>query len=65
MWSSDSRTGTATRRRCIPIRVPPMSSPAWARISSTATGSANCFQQVVAQLPPAWGRGTTQTSSQP
>ena len=42
-----------------------MSIPAWARISSTAMGSRNCFQQVVAQLPPAWGEGTTQTSSQP
>ncbi len=52
-----SRTGTATRRRCIPMRVPPMSIPAWARISSTAMGSRNCFQQVVAQLPPAWGGG--------
>ena len=47
------------------MRVPPMSMPAWALISSTAIGSWNCFQQVVAQLPPAWGRGTTQTSSQP
>ena len=47
------------------MRVPPMSMPAWALISSTAIGSRNCFQQVVAQLPPAWGRGTTQTSSQP
>ena len=42
-----------------------MSMPAWARISSTATGSRKFFQQVVAQLPPAWGRGTTHTSSQP
>ena len=28
-------------------------------------GFAAEYQQVVAQLPPAWGRGTTHTSSQP
>ena len=35
--------GTATRFRCIPMRVPPISMPAWARISSTATGSSYGF----------------------
>ena len=37
MWSIDKRTGTATRRRCIPISVPPMSMPAAALTSSIDT----------------------------
>ena len=52
MWSIDKRTGTATRRRCIPISVPPMSMPAAALTSSTRTGSLKRCQQFVAQLPP-------------
>ena len=41
--------------RCIPMRVPPMSIPALARICSTATGWANRSQAVVAKEPPALG----------
>ena len=61
MWSIDKRTGTATRRRCIPISVPPMSMPAAALTSSTRTGSLKRCQQFVAQLPPAWGCGMAET----
>ena len=57
------RTGTATRRRCMPIKVPPMSIPASAAISSTATGSEKAFQAVTAKEPPAFGWGITFTSS--
>lgn len=57
MWSKLSRTGTATSRRCIPMRVPPMSSPAWARMCSTATGAAKLRQAVVAKDPPRLGLG--------
>ncbi len=60
-----SRTGTATSRRCIPMRVPPMSSPPWARTRSTTTGAWNACQAVAAKLPPALGLGTTQTGSYP
>ena len=38
MRSCARRTGTATLRRCIPISVPPISSPASARMLSSATG---------------------------
>ena len=57
------RTGTATAFRCIPIRVPPMSMPASARMVSTATGSEKAFQAVTANQPPALGWGFTLTTS--
>ena len=57
------RTGTATRRRCMPMRVPPMSIPASAAICSTATGSEKAFQAVTAKEPPALGWGMTLTIS--
>ena len=65
MWSRLNRTGTATRRRCMPMSVPPMSMPAAARTSSTRTGSRKARQQLVAQLPPAWGWGMAATIWQP
>ena len=57
------RTGTATRFKCMPISVPPISIPAAARTSSTRAGCSNACQQLVAQLPPAWGCGTAFTCS--
>ena len=51
----ESLTGTATSRRCIPISVPPISSPACARTCSTATGESNIAHAVVANEPPALG----------
>ena len=57
------RTGTATGFRCIPIRVPPMSIPASARMTSTATGSEKAFQAVTATQPPALGWGFPLTGS--
>ena len=48
-------TGTATFLMCMPISVPPMSIPASALISSTATGFANVLYAVVQKEPPAFG----------
>ena len=59
-----SLTGTATFLMCIPIRVPPMSIPPSALISSTATGSLNVLYAVVPNEPPALGCGTTLTISE-
>ena len=64
VWFS-SRTGTATFLRCIPMSVSPMSSPASARISSSATGSSSAAYTRVASEPPAFGCGTTLTISAP
>lgn len=59
------RTGTATGRRCMPMRVSPMSMPAWAWIRSTAQGEANPFQAAVEKEPPAFSWGFTLTISRP
>ena len=48
----------------MPISVPPMSIPASALISSTATGFANVLYAVVPKEPPAFGWGTTLTMSE-
>ena len=60
-----SRTGTATGRRCIPMRVPPMSIPRAPWMDSTTTGSGSRFQAVAAKLPPALGWGITQATGAP
>ena len=49
----------------MPMKVPPMSMPAWARMCSTAAGRSKRSQAVVAKEPPALGWGTTHTGSQP
>ena len=58
-----SLTGTATFFKCIPIKVEPMSSPASALISSSATGLLKALYAAVANEPPALGWGTTLTYS--
>lgn len=63
--SIESLTGTATSFKCIPMSVPPISSPHAARICSTATGCSIRCQAAVANDPPALGFGTTQTGSYP
>ena len=60
-WDISRRTGTATFFRCIPISVLPISSPASARISSSATGSLSFAYAAVANAPPALGTGMTFT----
>ena len=50
-----SLTGTATLFKCIPMSVLPMSSPASALISSSATGFLKFFYAFVANEPPAFG----------
>ena len=52
---TESLTGTATRRKCIPISVPPISIPAFALMYSTATGSEKLSKVTVANEPPAFG----------
>ena len=64
VWFS-SRTGTATFLRCMPMSVRPISSPASALISSSATGSLSAAYTCVASEPPAFGCGTTFTISAP
>ena len=64
VWFS-SRTGTATFLRCMPMSVKPISSPASALISSSATGSLSAAYTCVASEPPAFGCGTTFTISAP
>ena len=42
-FGAEIRTGTATRARCMPISVSPMSSPAFAAIVSARAGSSSAW----------------------